>query len=170
MCPLKVCVRQNIAWPEFWVQDRDWDFISGSLIDETGSRLFFLLSLNIEMRPRHFFLVLMLRQDWDFFLLSFIVKMRPSFFSPKSQFQDETETISESQNRDENETFYLGLGLLIFYINNYLYPKNTKLSLKGGRKERSRDLWKLVSDLKCLEASCQGILWRRMGVLSLKLN
>ena len=66
--------------------------------------------------------------------------MRPSFFSPKSQFQDETETISESQDRDENETFYLGLGLLIFYINNYLYPKNTKLSLKGGRvKERSRD-------------------------------
>ena len=69
---------------------RDRDFFLLSLNVETRPRLF--RSLNIETRPRLFF-------------VSLNVKTRPRLFSSESQCWDETETVSESQYRDETETF-----------------------------------------------------------------
>ena len=40
----------------------------------------------------------------DFFLLSLNVETRPRLFSSESQCRDETETVSESQYQDETET------------------------------------------------------------------
>ena len=61
-------------------------------------RDFFLLSLNIGTRPRHYFvLASMSRQDRDLFHLSLNVQTRPRLSAPKSQCLDETKTILESQ-------------------------------------------------------------------------
>ena len=49
-----------------------------------------------------FFRVSMSRRDRDFFLLSLNVETRPRLFFSESQYRDETETFfSESQYRDE---------------------------------------------------------------------
>ena len=45
---------QGVARLDFWVRDRDRDFVSLSLNIETRLRLFFQ-SLNVETRPRLFF-------------------------------------------------------------------------------------------------------------------
>ena len=85
--------------PRLYFQESQWR-------DKTET--FFLLSLNIETRPRLFF-------------LSLNVEMRLRLFSSESQFWDETETVSESQYRDKTETLYK-TWLLSFYVKRSLHP------------------------------------------------
>ena len=57
-------------------------------------RDFFLLSLNIETRPRLFFSESQCRDETEtFFLLSLNVETRPRLFFSESQYRDETETL-----------------------------------------------------------------------------
>ena len=106
LCSAYIGNVQRIARPDFLVRDRDRDFISGSLNDETRPRLFFFwvsisrrdrdfffLSLNVETRPRLFFFwVSMSRRDRDFFFQSLNIETRPRLCFSESQYRDETET------------------------------------------------------------------------------
>ena len=131
---------QGVARLDFWVRDRDWDFVSLSLNGETRPRLFSSESQYRDETETFFFRVSMSRRDRD-------------FFSSESQCRDETETFffRVSISRRDRDFFFRVSILSRDYINHF----------SGGGEGTKSLIWSLFRAYQGCWTSFEGIFCKK---------